>query len=342
MRRVTPVDDFLRGIEQELRGLSDDAVDTLDTVYLGGGTPSRLGPGGISRLLDVVNRSFNVAPDAEITIEANPEDVTLDAARSWRAAGVSRVSLGVQSFDDAVLKWMHRVHDSEAAQRAIETLRQAGLGNVSIDLIFALPDSLGRSWSRDIAMTLDAAPDHVSLYGLTIEDHTPLARWETRGDFKRADEDRYARDFLFAHERMTSAGYDHYEVSNFGKPGRSSHHNSAYWTGAPYLGLGPSAHSFDGARRWWNTRAYADWAARLSRGESAVADTETLTEENRNSERVYLGLRTQRGLAFTPPERAASEEWVHEGWANVDDSVLRLTAEGWLRLDSLAARLTVL
>lgn len=341
VRRVAPVDEFVAAIEREIQRLSNEPVDVLDTVYLGGGTPSRLGGDGIARLFEVIDRSFSIAPDAEITIEANPEDVTPDAARSWRSSGVNRVSLGVQSFDDAVLSWMHRVHDADAAMRAIGTLREAGFDNISIDLIFALPDSLKRSWSRDLEITLQTDPDHVSLYGLTIEDHTPLSRWETRGDFTRADEDRYARDFLLAHETMRSAGYDHYEVSNFGKPNRSSRHNSAYWTGAPYLGLGPSAHSFDGNRRWWNARAYAEWLARLDRGESVVADAETLTEENRNSERVYLGLRTQRGLVFTNSERALSKDWVDEGWAIIDDRVLRLTPEGWLRLDSLAARLTV-
>lgn len=315
---------------------------SLKTVYLGGGTPSRLGGGGIRDVLALVRDRCTLAPDAEITIEANPDDVTREDALGWLAAGVNRVSLGIQSFDDSILKWMHRVHDSAAAVRSFETLRGVGFENISIDLIFALPQSVERLWQRDLEKALGLGPEHISLYGLTIEPKTALARWTDRGSVSPSDEDQYAQEFLLADSMMSEAGYEHYEVSNFARPGKRSRHNSAYWSGAEYIGAGPSAHSFDGERRSWNVDAYADWAARLARGESVIADSELLTAENRFAEKVYLGLRTNDGLPLSASDSRSTRQWSEKGWAIVDDGVVRLTSEGWLRLDSLAAALTAL
>jgi oxygen-independent coproporphyrinogen-3 oxidase len=266
--------------------------------------------------------------------------VTLEQAIAWREAGVNRISLGIQSFDDAVLRWMHRVHDSATALRAFETLRRAGHDNVSVDLIFALPQELKRLWDRDLRTALGLAPDHISLYGLTVEPATPLARWTGRGSVTVADEEKYAGEFLLADSMAGAAGYEHYEVSNFAKPDMRSRHNSAYWTGAHYLGVGPSAHSFDGRSRSWNTDAYAEWVARLSRGESVTMGSEDLSEENRLAEKVYLGLRTRQGFPVSQSDRGPVERWSERGWATLDGDTVRLTSEGWLRLDSLAATLT--
>lgn len=314
----------------------------LATLYLGGGTPSRLGGQGIGELISLVRERFTVEGDAEVTIEANPDDVTPKHASDWKAAGINRVSLGVQSFDDSVLQWMHRVHDASAAARSFEILREAGFDNISVDLIFALPESLNRSWRRDLETAIAIGPDHISLYGLTVEPSTPLARWTERGVVTPSGEQRYADEFLLADSFAKAAGYDHYEVSNFALAGKRSRHNSAYWSGARYIGIGPSAHSFDGERRTWNTAAYADWIARLSRGESVAAGGETLTSENRIVERVYLGLRTKDGLPLSESDRTSADRWQREGWATVDRDVMRLTTEGWLRLDSIAAALTAL
>ena len=338
VRRVTPVSEYISALDRELdqRQLSG----SLTTLYLGGGTPSRLGSEGIAQVIGTVRRRIDVEPGAEITIEVNPDDVTGDNARRWRNAGVNRVSLGIQSFDDEVLTWMHRVHDSDTAVRSFEILRAAGFDNISIDLIFALPDSVNRSWHIDLEKGIALEPDHISLYGLTIEPGTPLSRWTDRGAVSASDEDRYATEFLLADSVTGRAGYEHYEVSNFARAGKQSRHNSAYWSGAEYAGIGPSAHSFDGQRRSWNVTAYAEWVSRLSRGESVSSGSETLTEENRLAEKVYLGLRTRDGLPVSARDRASAGQWSERGWATLDGNVVRLTSEGWLRLDSLAAALT--
>jgi oxygen-independent coproporphyrinogen III oxidase len=339
VRRVTPVDEYLRALTQELDQRAS-AIGELDTIYLGGGTPSRLGGEGIVRVLDLIRKAVAVDAGAEITIEANPDDVTAPLATQWKSAGVNRISLGVQSFDDTTLKWMHRVHDSASAQNAFNTLRDAGFENISVDLIFALPDSLSRSWESDLDRAIELNPDHISLYGLTIESATPLGRWSAAGSVFAADEEKYAAEFLLADRAAVAAGFEHYEVSNFAKPGKNSRHNSAYWTGAQYVGLGPSAHSFDGNARSWNVAPYAEWVARLARDESTVEDAEVLTESNRQAEKVYLGLRTRGGLSVTDTDRESANLWSENGWAEIDGDVVRLTSEGWLRLDSLAAALT--
>jgi oxygen-independent coproporphyrinogen III oxidase len=341
VRREVPVAEYLGGLGRELQLRRGELENShLDTLYLGGGTPSRIGAEGIRDLIQLVRQFVAIDESAEVTIEANPDDVSLEAAAAWRASGVNRVSLGVQSFDDSVLAWMHRTHDSAQARNAVRALREAGIENVSIDLIFALPGALRRSWESDLRSALDLEPDHISLYGLTIEPRTPLARWLKAGSVIPAEEDQYATDFLLAHELTAAAGYMHYEVSNFARPGRLSRHNSAYWTGAAYVGLGPSAHSFDGDTRKWNVGAYAQWIDRLAAGSGVEDGREILSVENRRAERVYLGLRTNDGLLAAGDDLERAERWKGERWAEIDGDVVRLTPEGWLRLDSLAAGLT--
>ncbi len=340
VRRQVPVREFVRGVANEFvaRAVASHAVDT---IYLGGGTPSRLGGDGVAALLDVVRERCEPQFGAEITIEVNPEDVSREDARTWVAAGVNRVSLGVQSFHDSVLAWMHRVHDARAAVRAMSVLREAGLHDVSVDLIFAVPSSLERDWERDVAQALSLEPTHISLYGLTIESGTPLGRWTERGTVHEAPEESYEREFLHAHRALTDAGYAHYEVSNYGLPGREARHNSAYWRGVPYLGLGPSAHGYDGRERRWNAPAYADWQRLVDTGRDPVGGAEILSLANRDAEAIYLGLRTTGGLEITDAERALARPWEDAGWVTVSpDGVLQCTAFGWLRLDSLAATLT--
>ena len=340
VRRNVPVDEYLEALSLELE--SNRGELSLDTLYLGGGTPSTLGGPGIARLIDLVRARAKISPGAEITIEANPDNVTREAAQAWRAAGVNRVSLGGQSFDPAVLEWMHRTHDADQLPRAITVLRDAGIEDVSLDLIFALPSALDRDWPADVERALALAPTHVSLYGLTIEPHTPLGRWHSRGKIAEADEDAYEREFLHAHEALTAAGYDHYEVSNFARPGRRARHNSAYWRGVPYAAVGPSAHRFDGTTRSWNVAPYAEWRDRLGRSESPLGGSETLSEANRAAERVYLGLRTSDGLESSDAELTLARPWIDAGWAMLrPPRTIVLTALGWLRLDALAASLTV-
>jgi oxygen-independent coproporphyrinogen-3 oxidase len=340
VRSRVPVDEYIDAASREL-GRHAATLGPLETVYFGGGTPSRLGADGISRLLDGVRSQAEIDAEAEVTIEANPEDVSVTAARAWAAAGVNRVSLGVQSFDNAVLSWMHRTHDASAAHQAVQALHEAGVSNVSIDLIFAVPRFLERSWHRDLDQALALDVPHVSVYGLTIEPRTPLGRWVARDDVSEAPEDDFAAEFLLAHAALTSAGFEHYEVSNYGTPGQHSRHNWAYWRRRPYVGLGPSAHGFDGSQRSWNVDAYAHWLRALQTNDEPRAGAEQLEERDVSAEKVYLGLRTTDGVPMGGDEGRFVQPWIEQGWARLDaKSILRLTEDGWLRLDSLAAALT--
>ena len=320
---------------------------SLKTLYLGGGTPSKLGA-GVGELVRelrplILGSDFSTyPPDVEITVEANPEDISAAAAAAWRDAGVNRVSLGVQSFDPGVLQWMHRTHGPEAVSESVQVLRGAGLDNISVDLIFALPAEQRRDWERDLDLALALEPAHLSLYGLTVEPHTPLGRWRDRGAVQEAPEERYEAEFLAAHRRLTAAGFEHYEVSNFGRPGQHSRHNSSYWTGAAYVGLGPSAHGFDGRERRWNISAFAAWEEAVRRGGDPMEGREEIGSEEASAESVYLGLRTVGGLEIRQNERETVTPWLSAGWGTLQGDRLVLTAEGWLRLDALAATLTSL
>ena len=342
VRREIPVGDYLAALRREIALRHAPAQRwPVDTIYLGGGTPSLLGGPGVRDALDLLREQVDLAPGAEVTIEANPDDVTPGAIAGWRSAGVNRLSIGAQSFDERVLAWMHRTHTAEAIGRAVAVARDGGIDNLSLDLIFSLPEAIPRDWARDVELAIELQPDHLSLYGLTIETHTPLGRWRDRGDVREAPEERYEEEYLLAHTRLAAAGLDHYEVSNFGRPGRHSRHNSSYWRSVPYAGLGPSAHEFDGVRRRWNLAAYESWRTHLERGEDPLGGAETLDASNRLSEAVYLGLRTRDGVALMPGELELTQPWVAAGWARVESGRLRLTALGWLRLDALAADLTL-
>jgi oxygen-independent coproporphyrinogen-3 oxidase len=343
VRKRIPANEYVGTVLKEAAGLGEA---TLKTIYFGGGTPSLLPPEAIAQLLNaLLPRTTHDAPRTiEITLEANPEDVTVDSARSWKAAGINRVSLGGQSFDDTVLKWMHRSHDAARIGAAMHALRGAGIENISLDLIFALPDELQRDWERDLDMALALRPTHLSLYGLTVEPRTPLDRWISRGATHAPDEERYAEEYLLAHERLSVFGYQFYEVSNASLPGFRSRHNSAYWSGQPYVGLGPAAHSFDGTTRRWNLRAWEAYRRAIAEGRSAVESEEVLTDEQKEMEAIYLGLRTVEGLpvaAASPRRRSPPPHFAAQGWIVVRDGRVKCTPEGWLRLDSLVNELTM-
>jgi len=343
VRREVPVGEFVAAVAREIEVRAVPAQE-LDSVYMGGGTPSKLGAEGVRRLLDTVRGRFTLAANAEVTLETNPEDVSADAVRAWADSGVNRVSLGVQSFDDRVLVWMHRTHTAADIGRAVRVLREGGINDLSLDLIFALPESLGRDWQRDLGEGLSFCPEHLSVYGLTVEPATPLGRWTARGAVSEAPEERWALEFEEAHRALTAAGYSHYEVSSYAREGFRSRHNAAYWSKEAYVGLGPSAHGFDGLVRRWNRRAYAAWLAELNEGRDPVEGSETLDPEQRLAESVYLGLRTDAGLALDPRDVPLATRWVEAGWGAIaerhDSRNLVLTASGWMRLDALAGALT--
>ena len=346
VRRVVPVDDFVAALTQELGARfgappeSDAPLPALDTLYLGGGTPSRLGGEGVARVIALLLRRAALAPNAEVTVEANPEDVTPAIVACWTRAGVNRVSLGVQSFDPAVLAWMHRTHDVAAVHAAVRTLADHGITNWSLDLIYALPAEVTRDWARDLDEAIALNPAHVSAYGLTVEQGTPLARWRARGGVHDASEERYESDFLLAHERLAAAGYRHYEVSNWGKPGLESRHNSSYWAGVPYVGLGPAAHGFDGDARRWNERDFVRWRASARAQRDPLGGEETLTPEQRSLEDAYIALRTTQGAPVGDVDVPLVSRWIAQGWGEVQGGRLVLTPHGWLRLDALVAALT--
>ena len=319
-----------------------ELADSLSTLYVGGGTPSLLGADAMERLARLIGPERLRAADLEWTSEANPESFTDETASGWRRAGVNRLSLGVQSFDDRVLRWMGRLHGAAGAAEAVGRARREGLGNLSVDLIFALPEGLGRSWSDDLERTLALEVPHVSLYGLTIEQDTPLGRRVREGREPAVDEGRYREEYLEAAEKLARAGYRHYEVSNFALPGHESRHNGVYWNGEPYLGLGNSAHSYRHPLRRWNLRDWNAYEMAAREGRLPVHDQEVLNVQATRLERVWLGLRTSRGLAIPEPAHRGHllvEQWTARGWAIRLPDGVRLTPEGWLLLDRLAVEM---
>jgi oxygen-independent coproporphyrinogen-3 oxidase len=341
VRRRVPTEAYVEALLAEWAGWQPspawDSAPEIGTIYFGGGTPSRLAADALERILDRVRTDRSVAEGAEVTLEANPEDVEAEAARAWLRAGINRISLGAQSFEPAVLEWMHRSHGPDRIARAVGILRDVGHRNLSLDLIFGLPVELERSWMRDLERAVELEPEHLSVYGLTIESHTPLARWVERGETRAADEERYAAEFLAADQRLRAAGYEHYEVSNYARPGRRAIHNSAYWQGRSYLGLGPSAHSRFGDARQWNLAEWVAYSRAIEHATSPVAGREVLDLAARELERLYLGLRTAEGLPveLIAPDRW--ESWQASGWADPVGATgrWRLTPEGWLRMDAL-------
>ncbi|MEA2722924.1 MAG: hypothetical protein QOH59_695 [Gemmatimonadales bacterium] len=339
VRREVPSDAYVDAVLKEWSLWQTDSVWDLSpevrTIYFGGGTPSRVTPASIARVLDRIGADRAIAADAEITLEANPEDVTAAAATAWRTAGVNRVSLGVQSFDPAVLQWMHRTHTAGQVPLAVEALRSSGIDDLSLDLIFGLPATLGRDWAADLEHAFALEPEHLSLYGLTVEAHTPLGHWTDRGEVAPVDEDRYAAEFLTAHSALRAHGYEHYEISNAGLPGHRARHNSAYWRRAPFVGLGPAAHSGMGNERRWNVREWAAYQRLLESGKSPLEGREFLDAAAVTLEELYLGLRTSEGLALHQVPTTLTRQWEQAGWATEAAGRIRLTAEGWLRLDAL-------
>jgi len=343
--RRPPADEWREIIAAELAGVVAEegwsAPLELDTVYIGGGTPSLLGADAMGELAAALAPAARWdAATVEWTVEANPESFDETVARAWCAAGVNRLSLGVQTFHAPALKWMGRLHGPEGPARAVAAARSAGIGNISIDLIFGLPAQLGRSWEADLDRALALEPEHISLYGLTAEPGAALGRWVREGRVQLPGEDDYAREYLLAAERLSSAGFRHYEVSNFALPGHEARHNSAYWTRAPYLGLGPGAHSFLPPVRRWNLRAWAAYRDAVRAGAPAVAESEVVDDEAARLESVWLGLRTDRGLPLEgATRRRLAAAWVEAGWAWPHADALRLTPAGWLLLDRLAVEL---
>jgi oxygen-independent coproporphyrinogen-3 oxidase len=267
----------------------------LDTIYFGGGTPSVLEISEIEQLLDVIFSSYKVSTTPEITIEANPDDLSKQKTRDLKNSGFNRLSIGIQSFDDNILRFLHRVHDAEDSISAINNAEAAGFDNINLDLIFAITEEHRPFLQKDIAHILQIQPQHVSAYSLTIEPKTVFGNWNKKGKFKEVTSDEAATEFEYIIDTLCGNGYEHYEVSNFSKPGYISIHNSNYWRQVPYLGIGPSAHSFNGTTRQSNINNNSKYIKSLEK-DIIPAEVECLSLADRINEHVLTGLRTKWGV----------------------------------------------
>ena len=269
-----------------------------DTVFLGGGTPSILEPGQIRRLFDSLHCAMIISDSAEITIECNPSSLSSELLETYKAIGINRISLGVQSFDDRHLRRLGRIHTSEEALTAFETVRRCGFDNVSLDLIYGLPDQTLDQWASDLEKAIELDPEHISAYNLIIEDQTPFGELYKWGELNLPLDSIQGDMYAALNERLKMAGYVRYEISNFGKPGFECRHNLKYWRLEPYIGLGPAAVSFDFARRWKNKPDLDSYLSSLESGQPAPRETEELTPEKIREEYIMLSLRLAEGLSL--------------------------------------------
>ncbi len=306
---------------RELRG------EPILTLYLGGGTPSQLPLPLLSRLVAGLRAALDLDGVVEFTVEANPDDVVPEWCAAVNSLGVNRVSMGVQSFENSILRAIGRRHNAAQVNEAVAHLRQAGISNISIDLIYGLPGQTVDSWVQTVARAIALEPRHVSAYGLTYEEGTRLWRQRERGEVVEVPEDECLEMYRILVERLHAAGFEHYEISNFALPGYRSRHNSSYWDETPYLGLGAAAHSYDGTVRRYNPSDLQGYIDKVTAGEQAC-ETEALTRRERYDERVMLGLRTSRGVdAVRLREDFGDRAWQHftrEAQRHIDAGNVRI------------------
>jgi oxygen-independent coproporphyrinogen-3 oxidase len=328
---------FLDALLTEVRGQA--ALHGIDpeTIYFGGGTPSMLSIGELEYLLGGLRECLPLDGVREWTFEVNPATVSPAKASRLRDLGVNRISVGVQSWDDGILKTLGRVHTAGQAAGTYRVLREAGFENINLDLMFAIPGQSREQWRDSLLQTVALAPEHISAYCLTYEEDTRYFERLQAGEFHREDE-RDAAMFEDAMDLLHAAGYGHYEISNYARPGRESLHNFGYWNGEDYLGFGPSAFSTVGARRWQNVPESTAYIARIAAGEPAVSFQETVSEKTRTGETLAFGLRTERGIAVPAAAPWAAElvEMRALGLVESRDGRLRLTRRGKLMADSVA------
>lgn len=340
-------DPYLDALIVEL-AMAGDRLGSLriDTVYLGGGTPTLLGERRLGRVLETVSIHFQVTATAEVTVEANPGTVDAASLTALRRLGCNRLSLGVQSFRDAELVALGRSHTAAQALAACGDARLAGFDNLSLDLIFSIPGATPETWLSTLDQALAQNPEHLSAYDLTVEEGTALAAQVREGRVHPVDEDLDARLFALTGERLIAAGYEQYEVSNYARPGRRSRHNWGYWTGAEYLGVGASAHSFLSGRRSWNTDSVVEYLDRVRQGLSPETGAEEIDRATARRERIWLGLRTDRGVALAPHEQqmlAGAERVQHlanAGYLDLGPDRLVLTPRGWAVADAVGLEVT--
>ncbi len=349
-------EEFLSALIQEIAAYRHYGLrEPVETLFFGGGTPSLLLPRQLERILNAVHASFSVSPNAEITLEANPGTVDCEKLREYRALGVNRLSIGVQSFRDEELRFLSRIHDRRQAFAAIADARAAGFENISLDLIFSLPGQTREQWESTLQAALALLPAHLSAYSLIVEDQTPLRRMVEAGVVTPNAEAAEAELYEAAMAILEEGGYEQYEISNYARPGFRCRHNLAYWSHRNYLGFGPSSHSFwhssdwKEARRWWNIADLRTYCGRLMEGKLPVAAGEGLAGADLINERILLGLRSD-GLqissleedfrfAFHDRQRELVRALTGGGLAVLESGVLRLTPRGYLVCDEISRQL---
>jgi oxygen-independent coproporphyrinogen III oxidase len=324
------------------------AGEALDTIYFGGGTPSILEKADLELLLTTIRKDYSITPGVEITLEANADDISTEKLRAWRDLGINRLSIGVQSFFEEELRWMNRAHNAEQAINNLELARKE-FDNITIDLIYGSPLLTDEMWKQNVETAIEMDIPHLSCYALTVEEKTPLHKLINTSKVADVDDEKQARQFLLLMEWLREKGYEHYEVSNFAKPGFRSRHNSSYWKGQKYLGLGPSAHSYNGSERRWNLANNNVYLKSINEGTSQ-RELELLTPAQKLNEFVMISLRTMEGIdldqlqeQFGVDERrrieTEVEKYVKHQLVQYDHPFVRLTDEGMLRADGIASEL---
>jgi oxygen-independent coproporphyrinogen-3 oxidase len=337
--------DLIAAISKEIELRTDYLEgDIIETVYFGGGTPSLIDIEDLVMIIEKIKKVFVVKADAEITLEANPDDISEEKLMGWKEAGINRLSIGIQSFFDEDLQWMNRAHN---AQQAIDNLQLAKkyFDNITIDLIYGTPALTNEKWEKNVATILSLNIPHLSSYALTVEPKTPLDKMIRQHQTENINPEKQSEQFLLLMQWMEDAGYEHYEISNFARPGRRSRHNSSYWQGKYYLGIGPSAHSFNGSERQWNVSNNKSYTGSISKG-IIPFEKEILTAVQKLNEYIMTSLRTMEGLQFDKFDeagivalKAASRKFMDSGLLRSGNNSLILTREGKLLADGIAAAL---
>lgn len=343
---LSDIPEYIKAVLEEMSLYRHD-YECFDTIYIGGGTPSLLSGADVSALLIHVRNTFTIDADAEITVEVNPADARPHFLTSLRQAGVNRLNLGIQSFDESTLRFLERRHTPEQALQSMAKARAAGFDNIGLDLIYGIPDQSLFSWKDALSQALAFNPEHLSCYQLSLEGDTPLGRRYQNGDFALPDEDRQGKLFMMTSDILQEAGYLHYEVSNFARTDRfKSRHNQKYWRHIPYLGIGPAAHSFSGQKRWWNHRSIKQYLLHILECRRPVEGSEQLTLQQKRLEAGFLGLRTDEGIPMQlfweqphtpqPEKRKLLDELVRQGLMVIRDGFLKPTRRGLAVADRLA------
>lgn len=301
------------------------ADQTIKTIYFGGGTPSILEVAEIERLIEHIQKHFKVLPDAEITLEANPDDLNTAKVSALKNSPVNRFSIGVQSFFEEDLRWMNRSHQAKEAEAAIKRVQDAGFENITADLIYGYPLLSDEKWFANIQMMVDFGVSHLSCYAMTVEEGTALHHFIKQGKQNLMNDSQAARQFVQLMERLEQAGFIHYEISNFARPEKESKHNSNYWKGHTYLGIGPSAHSFNGTERQWNVANNNTYLHAIQQGE-IPASRETLSVNNRFNEYLMTSLRTIWGVDSAKIKLDFGEHY----WANTQQKIVALIDKNWI------------